>query len=279
MSSAAVSTPWVHAAIVSALRNFNLSDLVDSFLFELFVSIVTATLILASIGAVSSASPRNKRRLGIIAAAGLVILVMLSDLPFGPSEGEFWQKHPLFTTVLTSVVLLGAGYLAVEQSIENRRRSILAGQLNSMSRLGWANLIAQHSPSSGNHAWLEGIETAAPDYGKLRFAIREWRSQQEAIEREIRTLEMWFVLFVQDDDGESFAVSKAVMEHRNALHDYLSTVILLTSDLTDWVTGSGCPTPHFTRNLIIRSDQKFSQAGHTHAALETSIEQALSQIT
>lgn len=66
--------------------------------------------------------PATRKRVSLIAASLLLVGALLTDLPFGTSySSEFWSKHSLFTGVLTSILILGLGYLAIDAQFEEAR--------------------------------------------------------------------------------------------------------------------------------------------------------------
>jgi hypothetical protein len=94
---------------------------------------VVAGLLLAAGVGLSKTSPDGKRQISRAAGTLLLLGVLLTDVPWGTEKSvSFWLDHALFTGALTSLLILGISYLAIDGAAEHKRRDAFGRALHSI---------------------------------------------------------------------------------------------------------------------------------------------------
>lgn len=200
--------------------------------------------------------------LGLFGVSILVALVVLTDYPRADREWfNWWSENPLFTGALTSVVLLGAGFVALdisreraeEQKREERDRraeeriqfeekrkqhiAALLGDLRSILELESAQLAAMGVFPGGE--FLQTHQAGAATRRETRDLIRE----------HMQTIRLWFSTLALSESTEAHDRSRSLLKH----HGHASQVVSAYDSAQDF-------------NLLV--DVRRRQGERTDAAID-----------
>lgn len=159
---------------------------------------------------VNKLPPRGKVTVAVLSMSALTCLILFVDLP-GRSTlpNDFFAKRPLLAGLVPAVLLIAAGYLAADASLERTRRD----------RRAKLRQRAYHSVSR----WWEETQRGADFLRPPKSTLPQPEAFIDALDKAITEAAIWMgVMAAQSEDDESQSFLDLLVEFRYNLQTVLA---------------------------------------------------------